>query len=236
MGLTNEMFETRMPNGNEEYFNKLNENQKENYLKLYQCYSNFLYQYMMKKLELKKYDDMILESDNNFKSVSVENMDLYQYLGNKYLKYFYIRNNLYIERLNNDEKNYLQMKMNMNPDGYDERVETFIEKTYSKVCVENTDLTSKVNINYGPDAYSFFKPDNAFIIGYRFDDYYKDDNTTDEEWVEQNNDRLFELELTEMGLNRVFKDKLLIPVCVQKYNDFSVNYIFDKKKQNEKRK
>ena len=236
MEITNEMFETRMPNGNQDYYNKLSDEQKEKYLKLYEYYSNMLYHYMLKKLDLKKYDDMILESENNFMPVEIDNMDLYQYLGSNYLKIFYIRNNLYIERLSEDEKKFLEMKANLDPNGYDERVELFIEKTYSRVCVENVDLDSKVSINYGPDAYSFFKPDNALIIGYRFNDYYQDENTTNEKWVEDNNKRLFELELTEMGLNKLYKGKLQIPIYLQKYNDFSVEYIFDKKKMNEKSK
>jgi len=231
MKITSEMFETRMPNGNEEYFNNLSDEEKEKYLKLYECYSNLFNQYIINKLDLHKCDDMIGRSKNDFKVVDKDKMDLYQYLSSKYLKYFYIRNNLYIERLTSDELKFLEMKMNIDPDGYDERCENFIEKTYDKVCVENTDLKSQVNINYGPDAYSFFKPDNALIIGYRFDDYYKDYNTSDSEWVEKNNDRLFELELTEMGLNIVCKDKLKIPVCFLKYNDFSVNALLNEEKK-----
>ena len=103
MGLTVEMFETRIPNGNANYFDGLSNEAKDRYLRLYEIYSDLLYKYMNAKLELSKYDDMIASSENGFKPVDPRLWDMYQYLARKYLKFFYIRNNLYIERLCNED-------------------------------------------------------------------------------------------------------------------------------------
>ena len=217
MGLTVEMFETRIPNGNANYFDGLSNEEKDRYLRLYEIYSDLLYKYMNAKLELSKYDDMIARSENGFKPVDSRLWDMYQYLARKYLKYFYIRNNLYIERLCNEDLAYLEAMIGAEEGEHDDKKRDFIERTYPLVCVENPQSKGNVSVNYGSTAYRFFKPDNAFILGFRFDEYYLSEGETDKEWVEKNNARQFELELTEMGLNHLYKNKLAIPVCLIKY-------------------
>jgi len=209
------LYELRLPNSNRNYFDKLSNEEKTKYLELYVKYSKCLYQYLIKKLDLKKYDDMILNSGNKFKKVDVEYMDLYQYLAKDYLNFFYLRNNLYIERLSEEEKNYLNTI-----DVYDENVEKFIENTYIKVCLELPN--EKVNVCYGADSLVYYKPSDCILLGYRFDNYYKDENTTDQEWVSENQKRLFELELIEMGLSKKYKDLLKAPIYFQIYDDYSV--------------
>ena len=88
MGLTVEMFETRVPNGNASFFDALSNEEKEKHLRKYESYSDLLYKYMIEILELSKYDDMIARSKNGFKPIDSRFWDMYQYLAGKYLKYF----------------------------------------------------------------------------------------------------------------------------------------------------
>ena len=74
-----EDYEARLPINNEKYFSKLSEKQKEQYLKLYEIYSRFLIEYLIKKLDLLKYDNIFKNSKNNFVEVPKEKMDLYHY-------------------------------------------------------------------------------------------------------------------------------------------------------------
>ncbi len=198
-------YETRLPNSNQEYFNNLSNVSKQEYLNLYLLYYNLLYKYLIPKLNLKQYDNMLLNSDNIFYQVSLENMDLYQRIGSNYLKYFYLRNNLYIERLTKEELDFLKKKLLSNNNELDQETTTFIENTYQKVMLENTkDIT---NINYGPDNYSFYKPSNNIIIGVRVDDLSKE---------------TIELEAIVNFYTKKLKE-FKIPCSIIIYNGFSIN-------------
>ena len=70
------MLETRIPNNNKQYIEELNNEQLNLYLNLYETYSDLLYQYLIKKLEIKKYDDMVQNSKNQFTEVKKENKNL----------------------------------------------------------------------------------------------------------------------------------------------------------------
>ena len=221
--ITIEMYETRFPNGNFDYFNNLSNEDKEDYLNLYSLYSELLYRYIISKLNLKRYDDMIKNSKNNFKEVNILNMDLYQYLASDYLNFFYIRNNLYIERLNCEEIKFLKTINDSNINSRD-NINLFIEKTYEKVCLENLDPKNNYDIVYSKyDDLEYYKLNNCILIGYRFDDYYVSNNITDEEWNKQDNNRQFELNCIEIGLSKKCKDILKVPVYFQKYNMFNIN-------------
>ncbi len=218
--ITIQNFGTRNPNSNQMYFNNLKEEEKKDYLSLYITYSNLLYKFLLEQLNLKKYDDMIINADNHFQPVNVNDMDIYQYLSIKYLKYIYIRNNLYIERLSNEEMEYLKLKNKNHDLELDNDTRNFISNTYLKVISEQID-SKVVNISYGPDNLRFYKPNNALIIAIRFDDYYKEVGETSEEWEAKYNDKLLELDMIKACLNSNLK-KSGIKSEVIIYNDFSV--------------
>ena len=57
----------------------------------YLMYRKLFTQYIIEKLNLKKYDDEIAESKLNFIEVKEKQMDIYQYFSKDKLKYFYKR-------------------------------------------------------------------------------------------------------------------------------------------------
>ncbi len=217
--LTIDDYETRFPNSNQEYFNNLSNESKQEYIKLYLLYYDLLYKYLIPKLNLKQYDNMLLNSDNVFYQVPFDNMDLYQRLSSNYLKYFYLRNNIYIERLTKEELGFLKKKLLANNNELDQETITFIENTYQKVMLENTE--DVFDINYGPEGYNFYEPSNNIIIGVRFGNYYKDSTETESEWNKKYNDKLYELELIIKFLAKKLDD-FIVPCSIIIYNNFSI--------------
>ena len=215
-----EYFKTKADQSNYTYFDKLSDNAKKNYLILYKLYSDLLYKYLIEKLELKKYDEILINSKNYYEPVKENKMDIYQFLAKDYLKYFYIRNNLYIERLTNDEISFLIKKIENGDRNLDKETEEFIKKTYPKVIAEKND-SKDVAVNYGPDNMAFYKSANALIIGIRFDDFYIRENETENEWFEKFPDREFELENITFFLENVLKD-FEVNGYVIRYNDYCV--------------
>lgn len=101
-------YETRFPKKNLEYFNNLNDLEKEEYLKLFQKYHTLASKYLIRKFNLIKFDNSLKNSANKFLIVKENDMDLYQFLCKDQLSYFYLRNNFYIERLNEEELEHLK--------------------------------------------------------------------------------------------------------------------------------
>ena len=208
---------------NQSYFKNLTEEGKKNYLLLYELYSNLLYQYFIQVLNLKEYDDLFATGEISYKEVATNNMDFYQYLATDYLKYLYIRNNIYIERLSDEELKFLRDKYISGDFSLDDSSKIFIEKTFLKVILE--ELTDKkININYGPDSLQFYKPVNAIIIGMRFDDYYREQGIDSDEWASNYQKQLQDIDIIFSLMKREFK-KIGIPIEIIKYNNFSIKPI-----------
>ena len=213
--INNEMFSSKLPYTNIEYFNSLNENDKNNYLKLYSLYNELLYCFLIKKLELKKYDDMISNSFVGFTKVEEKDMDIYQYLSSNYLRFLYIRNNIYIERLTSEEINKLLSFFN----NYNsEEALDFINNTYKKVMFESPDGTTM----YGPDNLRFIKPSNSIMIGIRHNAFYIRENEDENIWENKYEEKERYLDLFIPELERQLNNKGLGKVFVIEYNDFSI--------------
>ena len=153
-------------------------------------------------------------------------MDIYQRLSSSYLKYLYLRNNLYIENLSNEEILRLRQFMQQQATLSNQELYRFIENTYQKVISETKEVTT---MNYGPENPDFFADSNSIIIGLRTDDFADSDKI--ENWSELHNKREFELDFFLNYLKVELNGKLPIPVSVIRYNDFSV-----KKRLNQNKK
>lgn len=101
-------------------------------------YKKLFLDYIIKKLKLNEYDEKLNKSDLNYISISLEDKDNYQKNNSRNLKYFYIRNNMYIERLTQEDIKFIQNKRKNSEELLDEEWIKFIESTYPKIIKEET--------------------------------------------------------------------------------------------------
>lgn len=208
--ITKELFATRKPYS--DYFDNIPLDSQNNYLRLYSVYSDLLIQYLIKKYDLKAYDEMLKTSSKRFVKVDTENMDLYQYTSSEYLDFIYLRNNIYIENLNEEEIMYLNK---ITDSRLNDEFEKFIENTYRKVIFTNKGYTM-----YGPDNSKYLKSTNSLIIGLRHKglDLNNDNEEEIEIFMKQNN----YLKLFISELEKQLNEKNIDNVNVIEYNDFSI--------------
>ena len=193
---------------------KLDDLEKEDYLRKYILYMKFLIEYLIKKTEIKKYDNLLKEDSHNFISIKYKDMDIYQRLASNYLKYFYIRNNLHLDRLTKEENLYLNKKDNI----FDDKACEFIENTFKKVIFEDFD---DYLINYGVIAKGTLAPSNALVIGVRYDEFNLN-GMSDVEWDLNYQEQTKILNKIVETLESNIKNSLNINCKIIKYNRYSV--------------
>lgn len=195
----------------------MSEEERKKYIELYCAYLDLLIQYLCKKIDLISYETKLKNSGLNFKEVEENKMDIYQYLSSDYLKYFYLRNTLHINRLNKLDYEVLLNKLERNDMTLDEEAEKLIDRTYGNIIREEEGTT----ISYGPNSSSFFVLNGNLVIGFRYDEF-ADLGLSDEEWDEQHDKQIpFLLNcLAEVENNA--NEKLDIPTNIVQYSEFSV--------------
>ncbi len=216
-----ENYDTRFPKTNKQFVDSLDEEAKKLYINLYYAYSVLFNDYINNLLNLKEYDNELKDLD----PVKEEKMDIYQYLFKDSLKYIYIRNNIYIERLSVKEKEFLMKCVSdadkmPSVDAYN-----FIEKTYKKVIFENINNNGSIcATNFGPLTQRYIFPNNSLILGIRYEQY-ANPSVPDEEFKNKYISDLFKVTDISKKMSNELKEKLDIPVFVTIYDDYSVEMI-----------
>ncbi len=199
------------------YYNGLSKSEQNNFLLLYSLYNYFLNLYILKKYNLKKYDNK-LKNSSLFKHVSVGQKDIYQYRAQNFLEFYYLRNNIFIERLTEQEKEYLNSRINSQNLDFDDVTEKFINNTFMRVVLENAN-TNHMTI-FGPNNSKFIKPSNSIIIGLRYDeDFVEQDKSFEQTYYEREKILYF----INNALKTEFERKINLPFDVIVYNDNSIN-------------
>ena len=108
----------------------------------------------------------------------------------------------------------------------DKETETFIEKTYPKVIFENVNHDNSLcDINFGPDNQQYYAPNNAVVIGIRYDEFNLN-GLSDQEWDklhEKQLDHLLDI-ISNLENNEILKSNL--PLITIIYNEYSVKKKF----------
>ena len=133
----------------------MNENAKDYYFAIYSLYMDLLYKYLVKNTSISKYDKMLKEK--SYITVNENQKNFYQKFANDYFQYYYIRNNLYLDRLTEEEIKYLGNKLLEDEPIFDKKCEEFIKNTLLKVLF--VDVSGKMDPNYNV----FYESNN---IGY----------------------------------------------------------------------
>ena len=128
-----------------------------NYEQLVEIYKLLFTKYLEFKIDLKKYDDRILNSDLDFGIMPDSNKSTYQRRSFLNLNYIYIRSNFYIEKLDLEDIKFLN-NVNVNNFSLSQDIINFIERTYKDVINDNYRHGKYVdNTN---TCYGAFIPDN----------------------------------------------------------------------------
>ena len=216
--ISQENFKTSLSTFN---IDSLNENELEEYLNLSTLYRKLLNEYI-KLLGLQKYDELLKNSNLNFIKIDEQEQDFYQYYNNSNLTYYYIRNNIYLNRLTLEEKNFLKNKLNNQDYTMDNETITFINNTFKKVIKEiHNNVNEPFDTNFGPTSSSFFARNDALVIGFRYDEFNDvgmDDETFD---INYENQQKYYKSLNKQ-LENELKNKLQIPVTVIEYDENSI--------------
>lgn len=202
-------FNNRFPKLNDDYFNSLTEEEQKQYINRVEKYYNALLDIIIKNLELLQIEESLKNSENSFKPVSNDQKDLYQLMANDKLKYLYLRNNLYIERLSAEELKTLDGNNNS-------EIYSLVKDTYKTIIDDY--LGQEMITNYGPELSKFYTKSSNLILGIRTDEYYpKDKNKMD--LIAK---REFELDFLKTYLETKIKEKFELEGTVIHYSKYSV--------------
>jgi hypothetical protein len=204
------LFSSRKPNGNIEYFGYLTDIEKEKYIELLEKYTKLFINYLNKECRFYEYEDYFDKRRDIFVPINENEKDIYQLLS-KPLKYFYIRNNFYIENLSEEEINTLLSS--------EEENNEFVKNTFNKLLVSKDNIAK--NTAFGPLTSMFIAPSDSVVIGFRYDDQllYKKNKETNMDLSESMNECIKVLEIAKVSLGY----RLGVPVSVIRYDGISTN-------------
>ena len=199
-----------------------NNSVNDKYLMLFKKYKILLDKYLVNKLELNIYDKAIDDSKLSFVPVISEKMDYYQYISSMGLKYFYLRNNIYVEKLSQENIDKILKLSDDELKNPSEEIIKLIEDTYSDIIDVKNEKDVTYMVCYGPDSDRFWFESDELVIGFRFDDFADNGLGEDDEWEENRDNQITYVngimnQITE-NANKVLKVK----TDVVWYNDFTV--------------
>lgn len=192
------------------------------YFTLYRNYKVLLDRYLVDKLKLADYDQSIDNVGLKFIPEKPEDMDFYQYMSGMHLKYLYLRNNLYVEKLSNEDIDKILVLTDDDLSKPSPEIVKLVEDTYKSVIDLSPKDDGAYMTRYGPDNDRFWFPSNELIIGLRYDMFADNGLGEDDEWAE-NNDKQIEFIgnlMEELGIKS--SGLLGIPVNVVLYTDFTI--------------
>ena len=192
------------------------------YVILYNKYRKMITQYIISEINLKDWDEQI-NKQKYIKPLDETQMDIYQYCVSDELKYIYIRNNIHIERLTKEEKEFLN-KVNHTKKELTQEEKEYIKNTYPKVIAEYNG-EGRFIANLGNAMTGFLVTENAVVLGIR----YNLENPNDIEQV-FNANGFCKLIIDQIRIKE--KTKLELPIIGNIYSEFGVNAIPKNSKNN----
>lgn len=220
--LTEKNLKTIYPNKSKVSLENMSKEELSEYLKIYNLYRKLYIEYVIEKLELRKFDKLIEKSELEFSQTIEEDMDIYQYFSSKELKYFYIRNNVYVERLNDEEIDILKEKIKNKDYELDNISRVLIENTYNKVIFEGRRNDGKKYVTtFGPNSRNFLASSHSIVIGFRYNEF-DDSGLSDNDWRERHIKQLEYMSEIFKNIIENNRENSKMLMSIFKYNEFSV--------------
>ena len=187
-----------------------------------EIYVKWIIEYLNNKINLKELDDKVSKSELRFIEIKEEDLDYYQKLSRPYLKYFYIRNELNLDKLVEDEKKFIE---NNKEKVYDLEIENFISKTIDKVILLEDTKFDKFKIAYGPLRDEYMAYNDSIVLGFRFDEKAKIDGLDDDMWLKNYLDKMLYIKKLVEEVKIIGQEKLNKEVKLIKFDEYSVTKI-----------
>lgn len=169
IGLSKESYKQRLTHRDEIKIDDMTEDQLKLYLAMYSVYMEWFINLLVSKTDITKFDKEIKNSNLKFTKTKDDKLDFYQKFSRDYLDYFYLRNNLYLYRLNKEEYNFIIDRIKNDKYIYDKETEKFILDTYKKIIFEKVKDYKKAKVNHDVHDMGRYIENNAIIIGIRYD-------------------------------------------------------------------
>lgn len=169
IGLSKESYKQRLTHREEIKIDDMTEDQLKLYLAMYSVYMEWFINLLVSKTDITKFDKEIKNSNLKFTKTKDDKLDFYQKFSRDYLDYFYLRNNLYLYRLNKEEYNFIIDRIKNDKYIYDKETEKFILDTYKKIIFEKVKDYKKAKVNHDVHDMGRYIENNAIIIGIRYD-------------------------------------------------------------------
>ena len=227
-----------IPNYGEAKIQEMSPDEQKDYIDIYNAYRALMTGYFAKTTHLLDYDAELSNSGLNYPTIKPDDMDLYQFFSSAELKYCYIRNNTYVERLSDKEKDFIRSKIEKRDFKLDDETMKFIEETYPKVICESKDKEdNNIMVQFGPNNGLYFADCNALVIGVIYDEF-ADNGLSDDKWVETTRKQRTFLHSLITKMEKEMSETVNGPVSIKQYDVFSINRrkkgdSFDKKSEYE---
>lgn len=195
----------------------------EKFIKVTNNYKVLFEKYLLSKTSLKTFDDNLANSKLKFEPLNKENMDYYQRTSTMNLKYFYLRNNLNVEKLTNEELEYLE-SLDYNNLILNEKAIGVIENTFKRVINPTNieDVDSKTILCYGPDIERFSANICDLVFGVRFDEF-NPVGLDGDAWLDNSFFQMQFLLKTMKELEETLSNELGLTVKTIQYNEFNIH-------------
>ena len=163
---------------NEDFYNF-----SDKYYTLYKNYKILLDKYLVDKFNLKEYDDKIANSGLKFMPVKTEDMDYYQYMSKSMrLKYFYLRNNIYVEKLSEEDINTIVNLSSEELDNPSKEIMDIIDAAYKMVIDYASGKDMPGMSLYGLDYPEYWHDSSELVFGFIYDDFADNGLGQDDKW------------------------------------------------------
>lgn len=209
------------PNCEEFSIDDMDQKTRETFLYLTTAYRYLLMEYLNRRINLEGYDKSIQESNLKFVEINPDSMDIYQYYCLNTLKYIYLRNNVHIAHLTNEERDLFLTLIKNSDMTYNDDIDKFIDSTFRKVIFEPINNDEIIDINYGPMSNTFLAANNALVFGIRHDEFNLN-GMTDSDWDQNHDNQIRFLNTLSTTMEKDVMNKLKINCRVISYNDTSV--------------
>lgn len=185
-------------------------------------YRKLLIDYLIKNTDIKSFDDNLQNSDLEYISILESDMDIYQYLSSDNFKYIYLRNNIYLEALTDEERNILGEKIESQNYNLDEVAEKLIKDSFQRVIFEDKLGDGSISRSiFSSKSTSYKAPNNALVFGIRFD-IFNLNGMTSKEWDELHQKQMRNLFEVSNKLKETLSASLAIPVEALIYSEYSI--------------